>query len=78
MLNITRALFQHKRKKAKKALLDSFHEWAPDKKIAKEMISRLNPELINARPFQMEPELIILISDQLKKLLNKPKNVLLT
>jgi len=24
---ITRALFQHKRKKAKKALLDSYHEW---------------------------------------------------
>jgi 16S rRNA (adenine1518-N6/adenine1519-N6)-dimethyltransferase len=69
LLKITRALFQHKRKKARKALLESFHEWAPDKKIAKEVISRLDSELMDERPFQMEPEVIILISNQLKKLM---------
>lgn len=69
MLNITRALFQHKRKKAKKALLDSYHEWAPDKKFAKEMLSRLDSELIDERPFQMESENIIQITHELKKLI---------
>ena len=69
MLNITRALFQHKRKKAKKALLDSYHEWAPDKKFAKEMLSRLDSELMDERPFQMESENIIQITHELKKLI---------
>lgn len=73
MQRITRALFQHKRKKAKKALLDSYHEWAPDKKVAKEMISIIDSKLMDERPFQMEPETIINISLDLKKLMIKNK-----
>jgi 16S rRNA (adenine1518-N6/adenine1519-N6)-dimethyltransferase len=71
MLKITRALFQHKRKKAKKALLDSYHEWASDKKIAKEMIAKIDPKLLDERPFQMESEVIMLISNQLEKLMDQ-------
>lgn len=70
---ITRALFQHKRKKAKKALLDSYHEWAPDKKVAREMLSRIDPKLMEKRPFQMHPENIIKISMELKILMAKNK-----
>ncbi|MEG3224712.1 MAG: 16S rRNA (adenine(1518)-N(6)/adenine(1519)-N(6))-dimethyltransferase [Methanobacteriales archaeon Met13] len=70
LLKTTRALFQHKRKKSKKALLDSFHEWTVfDKKIAKKMVSMLDPHLIEERPFQLEPESIIRISSELKKVL---------
>jgi 16S rRNA (adenine1518-N6/adenine1519-N6)-dimethyltransferase len=75
VLKITRALFQHKRKKAKKALLDSHHEWAPDKKFAKEMISRMDSKLMDDRPFQMEAETIINISLDLKKLMIKAEEV---
>lgn len=74
LVKITRALFQHKRKKAKKALIDSFHEWAPDKKTAKEVISILDSSLLDERPFQMEPEVIILISNQMKKVMDQKWN----
>lgn len=70
LLKTTRALFQHKRKKSKKALLDSFHEVATvDKKTAKELVSRLDPQLMEERPFQMETESIVKISNELKKIL---------
>jgi len=70
LLRTTRALFQHKRKKAKKALLDSFHELATvDKKTAKKLVSKLDPLLMEERPFQMETESIIKISNELKKVL---------
>ncbi|MEN6329199.1 MAG: 16S rRNA (adenine(1518)-N(6)/adenine(1519)-N(6))-dimethyltransferase RsmA [Methanobacteriaceae archaeon] len=71
LIKITRALFQHKRKKARKALLDSFQEWAPDKKIAKEMLSTLDSKIMDKRPFQMESETIITISRALKKLIDQ-------
>jgi 16S rRNA (adenine1518-N6/adenine1519-N6)-dimethyltransferase len=71
LLKITRALFQHKRKKAKKALLESSHEWTSfDKKTVKELISRLDIQLMDERPFQMEPDSIIVMANELKELLN--------
>lgn len=70
-LNTVRALFQHKKKKARNALLDSFHEIADvDKTSAKEIVSKLDPELMDERVVKLKPEEILAISDQLKHLID--------
>ncbi|MGZ4857480.1 MAG: 16S rRNA (adenine(1518)-N(6)/adenine(1519)-N(6))-dimethyltransferase RsmA, partial [Methanobacteriaceae archaeon] len=49
-LNTCRALFQHKKKKAKKALLESFHEIAiKEKGTARDLISNIDTKLIEER-----------------------------
>jgi 16S rRNA (adenine1518-N6/adenine1519-N6)-dimethyltransferase len=69
-LNTCRALFQHKKKKAKKALLESFHEInIKDKVAAREMISEMNTKLIEERVFKLKPEEILLISQELRELM---------
>jgi 16S rRNA (adenine1518-N6/adenine1519-N6)-dimethyltransferase len=69
-LKTTRALFQHKRKKVRNALTDSFHEIGNmDKKAAKEVVSKLDQRLLNQRVVKLEPDEIMKISKELKNLL---------
>jgi 16S rRNA (adenine1518-N6/adenine1519-N6)-dimethyltransferase len=72
LVKTARALFQHKKKKSKKALIESFHEIddSLEKESIKKVISGLNVDLMEKRPFQLSPECIMMISDELKDLLN--------
>jgi 16S rRNA (adenine1518-N6/adenine1519-N6)-dimethyltransferase len=68
-IKITRALFQHKRKKVRNALLDSFHEIGNlDKNERKEFISNLDNEFMNQRVVNMTPENILKLSKEIKNL----------
>jgi 16S rRNA (adenine1518-N6/adenine1519-N6)-dimethyltransferase len=68
----SRALFQHKKKKVRNALIDSFHEISDlDKKEAKEIVSKLDKGLLVERVVKLEPEDVMTISEQLKGLLKK-------
>ncbi len=67
----SRALFQHKKKKVRNALLDSFHEIADmDKKRAKEIVSKLDENLLSARAVKLGPDDIMVISKELKSYLD--------
>ncbi|MGC9517151.1 MAG: 16S rRNA (adenine(1518)-N(6)/adenine(1519)-N(6))-dimethyltransferase RsmA [Methanomicrobiales archaeon] len=69
--SVCRALFQHRRKKARKALKESFHEIGDfNKNQAKEILSKINKELGEERVFKLSPEQILEISDFLKDILN--------
>ena len=68
ILNVTRALFQHKRKKVRNALTDSFHEIGEfNKEEIKELISHLDHELLDMRVINMKPENIRKLSKELKQ-----------
>lgn len=68
---VCRALFQHRRKKAAKSLLESFHEIGDlDKKEARLIIQKLDPDLKEERVFKLTPQQILDISNNLKNLLN--------
>ncbi|MBI5679547.1 MAG: 16S ribosomal RNA methyltransferase A [Methanobacterium sp.] len=63
----SRALFQHKKKKVRNALLDSFHEIADvDKKTAKEIVSKLDPKMVSERVVKLNPDDVMKISKELK------------
>ena len=67
---VSRALFQHKKKKVRNALLNSFHEIAnADKKEAKEIVSKLDENLLSARVVKLEPDEVMAISGELKEIL---------
>ncbi len=67
---VSRALFQHKKKKVKNALLDSFHEIAKvDKKEAKEIVSKLDEKLLSERVVKLEPDDVMAICEELKYLI---------
>lgn len=69
--NITRALFQHKKKKTKNALLDSFHEIADvNKNTAKDIVSKMDSVLMTKRVVKLQPDEVMEISDELKYLMN--------
>jgi 16S rRNA (adenine1518-N6/adenine1519-N6)-dimethyltransferase len=69
-LKTCRALFQHKKKKAKKALLESFHEITiKDKGAARDLISNIDTPLIEEKVFKLNPEEILHISEELRKLM---------
>ncbi|MGF7117262.1 16S rRNA (adenine(1518)-N(6)/adenine(1519)-N(6))-dimethyltransferase RsmA [Methanobacterium oryzae] len=66
----SRALFQHKKKKVRNALVDSFHEIAPlDKKEAKKVVSKLNPDLLSERAVKLNPAKVMAISKQLNDMI---------
>ena len=70
-LNTSKALFQHKKKKVRNALIDSFHEISDmDKNIVKDLVSHLDERLMNERVMKLTPEEIMVISNQLKYLMN--------
>ncbi|MCK9151023.1 16S rRNA (adenine(1518)-N(6)/adenine(1519)-N(6))-dimethyltransferase RsmA [Methanobacterium alcaliphilum] len=69
--SVCRALFQHRRKKAKKALKESFHEInAMGKGEVKEILNQLNlsfeNDFLEERVFKLSPEQILEISNNLK------------
>ena len=69
--NITRALFQHKKKKTKNALLDSFHEIADvNKNTAKDIVSKMDSVLMTKRVVKLQPDEVMEIYDELKYLMN--------
>ncbi len=69
-MNVTRALFQHKRKKARNALMDSFHEIGNFDKIErKKVISNLDQNIMDRRVFTLTPEEILTLSDEIKLVL---------
>ena len=70
----SRALFQHKKKKVRNALIDSFHEISDlDKKEAKEIVSKLDERLLMERVVKLEPDDVMAISEQLNVLLKSYK-----
>lgn len=70
-LKTSRALFQHKKKKVRNALLDSFHEIINvDKKEAKTIVSKLDKNLLSERVVKLEPQKVMDISEQLKEVIN--------
>jgi 16S rRNA (adenine1518-N6/adenine1519-N6)-dimethyltransferase len=72
VFNVTRALFQHKRKKVRNALMDSFHEIADlDKDERKNLISKLDLEVLDKRVINMGPENIQKLSNELKDVMTE-------
>lgn len=70
-IKVSRALFQHKKKKVRNALLNSFHEIADmDKQSAKETVSKLDENLLSARVVKLEPDEVMEISKELKEIIN--------
>ncbi len=67
-LKVLRALFQHKRKKVRNALTDSFHEiYNLDKSERKNLISKLDQEIMDQRVVNMKPETILVLSKEIKR-----------
>ena len=68
--DVTRALFQHKRKKVRNALKDSFHEIGNLNKAERmDLISNLDQNLIDQRVIKMGPENILELSKELKRIM---------
>lgn len=68
-----RALFQHKKKKSGKALLQSFHEISNlnlEKATIRNIISNLDKSLTEERVFKLEGEEILMMSRELEDLIN--------
>ncbi len=63
--NFLRAIFQHKRKILKNALIDSYHELRISKNDVKEFISHIDDDLQKKRPFQLTPREIVNLSNNL-------------
>jgi 16S rRNA (adenine1518-N6/adenine1519-N6)-dimethyltransferase len=75
-VNTCRALFQHRKKKAGKALLQSFHEISNqklDKSTIRGLISNIETRLIDERVFKLKGEEILIISRELKKTIEDEK-----
>lgn len=73
-LKTCRALFQHKKKKAGKALLQSFHEISNlqlDRNSIRDLISHVDSKLIEERVFKLNPEEILMISRELEDVVEK-------
>ncbi|MCE5214362.1 MAG: 16S ribosomal RNA methyltransferase A [Methanobacterium sp.] len=71
-IKVSRALFQHKKKKTKNALKDSFHEICNyDRNTAKEIIQKLDKKIADKRVIQLDPAEVMEISHQLKQLLKE-------
>lgn len=68
-----RALFQHKKKKSGKALLQSFHEISNlnlEKARIRNIISKMDKSLTEERVFKLDAEEILTISRELEDLIN--------
>jgi len=67
--DVTRALFQHRNKKAKKAIIQSAHEINYDKKQLKELLNNQEHPLLDKKVFKLSPEEILEISEFLGEIL---------
>jgi 16S rRNA (adenine1518-N6/adenine1519-N6)-dimethyltransferase len=73
--NVTRALFQHKRKKVRNALMDSFHEIGVlDKYERRDLLSKLDQEILNQRVINMEPKNIRKLSIEVERTIKEKDN----
>lgn len=71
IIKTSRALFQHKKKTVKNALIDSFHEIADlDKKHVKSIVSNLGENVLRERVLKLEPKQVVDISNKLKLEMN--------
>ncbi len=74
LLKIIRALFQHKRKKVRNALMDSFHEiYDLNKFEIKDLMLKLDQEILNQRVINMEPEQIQQLSKDVNLVIQEMK-----
>lgn len=64
-----RALFQHKRKKARNALIESFHKISADADPRK-IVELIDPRLLEKRVFTLTAEEILKISNELKRVIS--------
>ena len=72
--NTCRALFQHKKKKSGKALVQSFHEISRldlNRNSIRDIILKLDPKVTAKRVFKLEGEEILTISRELKDLMER-------
>lgn len=70
LINVSRALFQHKKKKTRNALLHSFHEIADmDKTEAKEIVAKLDQNLMDKRVLKLNPDDVLSLSRDIDDLL---------
>ena len=65
----TRALFQHRNKKVKKALIQSAHELKSDKKELKKKLNDVDDEILERKVFTLTPEEILVLSKKLEAIL---------
>jgi 16S rRNA (adenine1518-N6/adenine1519-N6)-dimethyltransferase len=73
--NVTRALFQHKRKKVRNALMDSFHEIGVlDKYERRDLLSKLDQEILNQRVINMDPKNIRKLSKEVERTIKEKDN----
>jgi 16S rRNA (adenine1518-N6/adenine1519-N6)-dimethyltransferase len=73
--NVTRALFQHKRKKVRNALMDSFHEIGVlDKYERRDLLSKLDQEILNQRVINMDPKNIRKLSIEVERTIKEKDN----
>ena len=66
--DVTRALFQHKNKKARKSLTNSAHEFGWDKKKFKETVKGVDNPLFEKKVFTLTPAEIVEISEIIDEL----------
>jgi 16S rRNA (adenine1518-N6/adenine1519-N6)-dimethyltransferase len=67
--DVIRAMFQHRNKKARKALVQSAHELNYDKKELKKILDVVENDLLDEKVFNLSPEDILEISNTLEELL---------
>ena len=67
--DVLRALFQHRNKKAKKALIQSAHELHSDKKELKKKLDSVDSALFEEKVFKLSPDEILEISEVIGGLL---------
>lgn len=67
--DVIRALFQHRNKKARKALIQSAHELHYDKKELKALLSGVDNDLFEEKVFKLSPDEILEISEVIGELL---------
>ncbi len=67
--DVTRALFQHRNKKARKALIQSAHELNHDKKLLKDKLGMVDNYLLDEKVFKLTPDEILEISKIIEEIL---------
>lgn len=67
--DVTRALFQHRNKKAKKALIQSAHELHTDKKELKNKLDSIDNPLLEKKVFKLTPDEILELSMTIEAIL---------
>ncbi|MDO5824905.1 MAG: 16S rRNA (adenine(1518)-N(6)/adenine(1519)-N(6))-dimethyltransferase [Methanosphaera sp. rholeuAM130] len=67
----TRALFQHRNKKARKALVQSAHELSMDKRYLKEKLDAVDNSIFDRKVFKLTPDEILEISSTIEEIISR-------